>query len=379
MNAHAHAPVFSGGAPVSSPLALQALRHAPAANGQVSFTLAEDSPLGKAGQIITMAVTPADVSVQTQELDTYLGGFAPFGFGADLVSKVVPIDKEAGQRRDFSLENAFENVDVTSGRHGAMREVDHHSALTAYRVQEYALATYIPWQTENDATALYNVRAAAGEMVAWKLALAREVRIWTALTDTTKWNANNYSSLTSNFIWNGGSTKNPRADLHARIKASAQPITDIFMNPDVAYWLLSDTDMRNFMRQMLGDAAPTADIAASADSGDYGVQTFRVPGLPPIHIVPAKVKNLSTGNLDYVLGPHVVMVTNQPGVPRDGNRIATHMTFRTKGRSGTGVTTNEYIPQGRGINGGTMFEMGYSEDYFFGSNIAGGLIANVIQ
>lgn len=358
--------------------ALSALRQE-APNGQISFTLAEDCPMGRAGQVVTMAVTPADVSVQTQELDTYLGGFAPFGFAADMISKVIPVDKEAAQRRDFSKENAFEAVNVENGRNGAIKEIDHRSALVPYRVQEFALATFIPWMTENDATALYNIRAAAGEMVSWKLALAREIRIFNSLTTLASWNTNNRTTLTTNFKWDNGSTKNPRADLHARLKASAQPVTDIFMNPDVGYWFLSDNEVRAFMKQMLGDAAPSPDVAASADMSDYGVQSFRCPGLPQIHICPAKVLNITTGVLDYVLADDVVLVTNQPGAPRDGHRIATHMTFRHKGRSGTGVTTNEYIPQGRGINGGTMFEMGYAEDSFFASNIAGGLIKDVLS
>jgi hypothetical protein len=345
----------------------------------VSFRLAENTPLGKAGEVIQLTVTPADVTVQTEELDTYLGGYSPFGFGADMFSKVIPVDKEAGNRRDFSKENAFEVVDVTSGRNGAIKEVDHRSALTPYRVSEFALATFIPWATENDATQLYNIRAAAGEMISWKLALAREVRVFDHLTTLTNWNSLNRTTLTTNFKWDNGSTKNPRADLHARVKASAQQVTDIGMNPDVAFYFLSDTEVRAYMKQMLGDSAPSAEIAASAMAGATGVQTFVVPGLPPIHIVPSKKLNPSTGALDYVLGDDVILVTNQPGMPRDGNRIATHMTFRHKGRSGTGVTTNEYIPQGRGINGGTMFEMGYAEEAFFASNIAGGLIKDVLS
>ena len=364
-------------------LHFDAMRRARGAiNGQMEFRITENAIIDgtpyRAGDLVTLAVVPSDVTNQTEELDTYLGGYTPFGFGADMVSKVVLVDKEAGTRRDFAKENAFEVVNVESGRSGAIREIDHASSTSSYRVKDYALASFIPWQTENDAASLYNIRAATGDTINIKLALAREVRVWTELTTTSKWNANNYATLLAAYKWNTGASRNPRADIHARIKASAQPVTDIFINPDVAYYLLSDTDMRAYMRQMLGDAAPGPDVAAAADSGDYGVQSFRVPGLPPIHIVPSKKLNTSTGNLDFCLGNHVVLATNQPGVPRDGNRIATHYTFRTKGRSGTGVVTNEYVPQGRGINGGTMFEVGYAEDQFFASNIAGGLISDVL-
>jgi hypothetical protein len=335
--------------------------------------------LHREGEFVTLAVNPADVTNQTEVLDSYLGGYVPFGFAADMFSKVVIVGKEAGQRRDFSKENAFQRVDTKSGRDGKIREVDHKSELGSYRVQEYALATWIPWATENDAESLYNIRSAAGEMIMWKLALDREVRIFTSLTTVGNWGANNRTTLTTNFKWDNGSTKNPRLDLHNRLKASAQPVTDIGMNPDVAYYYLSDNEVRANMKQMLGDQAVDDMIARAAQAGETGVETFKVPGLPPIHVLPAKVLNESTGNLDYIMPNDVLLVTNQPGVPRDGQRVATHWTFRHRGRSGTGVVTNEYIPQGRGLNSGTMFEAGFSDDSFFGSLIAGGLIKGALS
>ena len=349
------------------------------------FQLVEDmvvdgKVLHREGEFVTLAVNPADVTNQTEVLDSYLGGYAPFGFAADMFSKVVIVGKEAGQRRDFSKENAFQRVDTKSGRDGKIREVDHKSELGNYRVQEYALATYIPWATENDAETLYNIRAAAGEMIMWKLALDREVRVFTQLTTLANWGANNRTTITTNFKWDNGSTKSPRLDIHNRLKASAQPVTDIGMNPDVAYYFLSDNETRAYMRQMQGDQASDRAIALAAQATDTtGVQTVNVEGLPPIRILPAKVLNESTGNLDYIMPNDVLLVTNQPGVPRDGQRVATHWTFRHRGRSGTGVVTNEYIPQGRGLNSGTMFEAGFSDDSFFGSLIAGGLIKSALS
>lgn len=335
--------------------------------------------LGREGQMVTMAVNPADVTNQTAVIDSYLGGYVPFGYAADQFSKVVLVDKEAGQRRDFSKENAFERVNTKGGRNGAINEVDHKSELNPYRVQEYSLATWIPWATENDAETLYNIRQAAGEMIMWKLALDREVRVFTSLTTLGNWGGNNRTTLLTNFKWDNGSTKNPRLDIHTRLKASAQPVTQIAMNPDVAFYFLSDNETRLFMRQMQGDQASDKAIATAAQATETGVQTINVYGLPPIVVCPAKVLNASTGNLDYIMPNDVLLVTNQPGVPRDGQRVATHWTFRHKGRSGTGVVTNEYIPNGRGINGGTMFEAGFNDDTFFGSIIAGGLIKSALS
>lgn len=365
--------------PISGGFAIGA-RHV---NGQMLFRLASDLvvdgiQLGRAGEVIQLAVTPADVTVQTEELDTYLGGFRPFGFCADdVASKVVLVDKEAGQRRDLAKENAFEVVDVTSGRDGAIKQIDPKSNLASYRVQDFALATWIPWSTENDAATLYNVRAVAGEMISWKLALAREVKVFDLLTTLTNWDANNRTSLGSSTYWDTGASKNPMLDIHARIKASAQVVTDINMNPDVAFHFLATSSVRDFMKQMLGDGAPSPEVAQAAAT--QGRMSFRIPGFPQFNICPARKLNTSTGSLDYVLGDDVVLCCNQPGVPRDGSGIATCWTFRYRGRSGTGVVTNEYVPQGRGINGGTMFEMGYSEDVFIASPIAGGLIKDVLS
>jgi hypothetical protein len=346
------------------------------------FTLVEDATFNgvrhRAGDLVEMAVVPADVTNQTEVIDTYLGGYSQFGFAADLVSKVVPVDKEAGQRRDFAKENAFERVETRSGRNGAINEIDHQSTLTPYRVQEYALASFIPYSTETDAEKLYNIRAAAGELIMDKLLLDREYRIWGMLTTLANWNTANRTSLTTNFKWDNGSTKNIRGDIQARVRATLQPITDMYMNPDVAFWFLSDPAIIVYMRQMMGDNAPSADIAAAAMApGGYAVESFTIPGLPRITIVPGKV--MVAGTPTYILGDDVVLATNQPGIPTDGHRVATSWTFRHKGRSGVGVQTNEYIPQGRGLNSGTMFEAGFLDAEFIAAPQAGGLIKDVLS
>ena len=60
-------------------------------------------------------------------------------------------------------------------------------------------------------------------------------------------------------------------------------------------------------------------------------------------------------------------------------KINTALTFRVRGPSGTGVTTNEWQPMGRGLNKGTMLETGYYEDDVIISNIAGGVIKDVLS
>ena len=73
--------------------------------GHRYFTLAEDVPdVGKAGTRVLMAVTPAEVGDQSRELDTYLAGFSPYAFCADLLSPVVLVDKDRVKSGRYAIE-----------------------------------------------------------------------------------------------------------------------------------------------------------------------------------------------------------------------------------------------------------------------------------
>lgn len=335
------------------------------------------------GEIVTAALAPADVTNQREQLDTYLGGFQPFGFAADDVAPVVLVNKEKGDRRDLGEANAFERVNTKVGRHGAINTVDLISGLGTYHTQEYGLASFLPWQSENDRQENFNVRAHIGQMLLWKLALDREFRVKDLVTATSSWHADNVVDLTgqATLKWDTGNAKNPRADLHAALKSMLMPATGVWMNPDVAFHLLSDDEIRDFMRQMLGDNAPSPDVAKGAAAGAMGVVTLRIPGLvadAPIHIVPAKALDVSTGSVEYIWPDDVVITSNPPGQPSDGMRMASALTYRTRGRSGSGVVSNEYIPQGRGINSGSMFEVGYSDHELITGSRAGALMKHVL-
>lgn len=345
----------------------------------MSFTLAEDLVIDgvqrRAGEVVQMAVQPADVSTN-QELDTYLGGYTQREFGADLLSRVALIDRESDDYRDHSLNNAFEVVETAISKQGVINEIEHKSGTRTYKVTGHGLATFIPWQSQNDASKTYDLKRDSGEMIVGKLALAREIRIMTKLTTLNSWSSNNRTTLGASYQWDTGGSKNILKDIHDRMRASAAPVTDIAINPDVAFYMLTDSVVRDTLKTMRGNA-PNPEIAAMAQT--EGVQTFRIPGYPPFHILPAQKLNLTTGLLEYILGDDVILVANAPGLPRDGHRINTALTFRVKGPSGTGVTTNEWIPMGRGLNRGTMLETGYYEDDVMPSNISGGLIKDVLS
>jgi len=344
--------------------------------GQMLFTLAEDmivddKLIHRAGEQILMAVAPADVTNTTEELDTYLGGYDQFGFVADRASPIVLANKEQGTRRDFKKENVFELVQTAVGRSGAINQIDHMSETASFHCQEHALSCWVSWQTQNDGN--YDVEMESGEMLMDKLMLAREYRVFNLLCTPGNWDAANYTTLTTGYQWDGGANANPRKNLHDRIKASAAPVVEVLMNPDVAFWFLSDSEVREHMKQMLGDSAPSPDVARASDI--QGPITFNIPGFPPITTAPAKY--LSSGSLTYILGDTVLLLCRPPA-GRNGRKIGTSATWRNRGRSGTGIVSNRYQPQGKGINGGTMLEVGHSDDEIMISDIAGGAIFDVL-
>lgn len=345
------------------------------------FTLAQDlvgsdgRVMHRAGEKITMAVAPSDVRT-TEELDTYLGGYSNPEFCADLVSKVVLVDKSEGITRDLSKENTYEVVETAIGALGHINQVDIGSSTGSYKTQDQGLASYVRWDTENEAT--FDVRATTAKMLLEKVLLGREVRTWSKLTTLGNWNAANRTSLGAQTYWDTGASKDPLANLRTRIVASLARVTDIFMNPEVAGWFLQDAKVIAYMRQMLGDGAPNPDTAAAA-AASQAMQTFAIPGFPKFTIVPGKRTNATTGAMEYILGDDVVLASVPPGVPRDGSQMATSYSFRVKGPSGTGIVNNEYIPQDKGLYKGIMLETGFSEDIKMASTTAGGLIKDVLS
>lgn len=337
--------------------------------------------IGRAGQTVTLSLTPADVS-EPAEMSTYLAGYSPFTFRADEVSPPVFVDKDEDRYRDFSSDDAFRVVDVKGSREGAIPEVDVKSSLTNYKVVDRFLGSFINDITEQNAMAdgaPYRPRMRAMRRVGWALQLDREIDVWTLLDTTGSWAAANTVTLGATFNWNGGSASDPIADIHARMEASAQQVTGVWFNQQVANAFLRHASVRDHMKQMIGDNAADTALGQVQNAATQMVD-FRIPGLPPFHVAAAKRKNESTSALDYVLSDSAILVTTPPdGVPMDGEEIATTYTFRRRGVAGVGFETREFRIENRGPKGGTMVVASMADIAQITGNNVGGRIADIIQ
>jgi len=337
----------------------------------MSVMLAADQPgIGRAGETITLALSPSDVTIQ-EELDTYIAGFSPFGLRADEVAPVFLVDKDTDKFRFFGLNNMFKTVNVEGSRRSRVRQIDPESTLLDYTVLERQLGSLIPKVTA--AQANYDLKQASGQIVARGLGLDRESRVWTILRNTASWNAANRVTLAT--AWDDPLNSDPILDLETRIEASAQPVTDIWMAPVGAHIFLRHPSVRDHMRQMLGDNAPQAQAVKGA--GAQMQLDFVIPGFPPFHVTPEKQLNESTGLLDFVLGDDVVLTCNPPGADGNPMSVRTIQTFRRRGESGTGYTSREYQVEEEGLEGSTMLVAGHAEDVKMISDVCGGLIKNV--
>lgn len=345
----------------------------------LKFTLAHDmAGVGRAGQLVEMALTPSDVHDPT-ELPTYLAGYRNAKYRADEASFPVLVDKDAGKRRDFSSDDAFRRVDVKASLQNAPPEVDTKSALTDYKVVDRFIGAFIPDITEAQAEPLYKPRQRAMRRCGNALLLDRELDVWSLLSTVGNWNANNRLALAAATCWNTGATANPIANIQQICEVSAQPVTDIYFNQKVANCFLRHALVRDHMRQMLGDRGVDAATAAVNTTRNDAVVDFIIPGLPPFHVIAAKVKNETTLLLEYILGDSFcVAVCNPIGVPQDGEEIASSITFRRRGVAGVGYESREFRIENRGPKGGTMVVVSQADIAQMTSNISGGIISNCI-
>lgn len=350
-----------------------ALRGSSGGQQQIAVQLASDIPgLAARGSTVMLAVLPADVHV-AEEIDTFLAGYSPDEFVADQAVPIVPVDQLTDQFRVFTENNAFRVVNVLASTQSAINEVDPETVLRTYQCIDRAIGGFIPNVTQKVATKAYDPRQALARRIRWALALEREVRIFGStglLTSSANWNANNILTIAGGSEWNT-TNGDPIRNMQDAEEHSVMPITGWYMSTPSLNAFLRNTNVRTYLRQMLGDNAPSPDVVTRNSR-------IVIPGLAPITRVGGKVLNESTGAIDFIMGENVVGVRAAQGGNVNPEDIQTAVSWRFNGPSGTGFITREFEVPGRGLHAGQMMVSGYSEDPRFIANNVGALIVNTL-
>ncbi len=344
---------------------------------QLEVKLAENvRGIGAAGDRVTLALTPSDVHDPT-ELAEYLAGYRAVGMRADEASPILPVRNDEDKYRNFSLANTFQRVNVKGSTQGAVPEVDPKTELDSYKVQERYIGSFVPMQTQaQTGPTSYRPVMAASSRCMKALELDREIDVFTLLGTVANWNANQ-STVAAN-AWTDVVNGTPITDVQNLVEVSDQQVNAIWMNQRIAYRFLRHPQVIDQMRQFFGDTAQTGIAQAVLNAASLGQQSdFMIPGLPPFKVVGSKVLNDTTGVLDFIMPDVAVGVTVPPGVPDDGEEIATTYTFRRRGDSGTGINVRQFNVEGRGPLGGTMVVVQVADIPKFTANNAGGIISAI--
>lgn len=295
------------------------------------------------------------------------------------------VAKDEDYHRDFSSDNAFRRTSVKAGPEGAIPEIDPISAATKYKTVDRLLGSFVPLVTEEQANPNYRVRQVAARRIGWALAIDREIDVLDATVGllglTSNWNSNNVLTLGSTTYWDTGANSDPLGNLDTILGTySAQATTDIWMPYNVMLVFIKHPQVRDMMRQAYGDDNVSAMIGKLASGGapTLAPVNILIPGYPPIHSVQSRVKNETTGALDYILNKQVIITRSPPGVPQDGEDAATSYTFRVRGNMGVGYEVREFRVENRGQKGGTMV-VAYMSDVavMTGNNIGGTITAAI--
>jgi hypothetical protein len=332
----------------------------------------------KPGHPIQLSLGVGDVHVD-EELSTYLAGYHPTGFRADEASKVVLVDHDSDIFRTFDEDDAFLPVEVKGAIEAAIPEVDPVSATRTYKVIDRFIGSFVNDIVDRNATKLFRPRQQAMKRVKWALQLDRELDVWPKLLQlAASWNAAQTVTLGAGFEWNGGASSDPILDIQTRKEASVQQVTDVWFNERNANAFLRHPLVRDHMKMMIGDNAANAAIGNVANAQQMDVD-FTIPGLANFHVVAGKFKATKTAAPDYILGNHTILTTSPPGVPTDGEEIASTYTFRRRGRNGIGFETREFRIENRGPQGGTMVVASNADIAVMTGNNVGGLIRDTVQ
>lgn len=358
---------------LTSPLGYQALQRLAGYGGgqqQIALTLSQPAFGLAQGAQIMLALHPSDVHV-AEEIDTYLAGYSPPEFRADEACPIVPVRQLTDQFRTFTSNNAFRVVNVYASAQSDINEVDPETVLTTYHCVDRALGGFVPTVTEYTATKAFDPRQALARRIRWGLSLERELRIFGPaglLTTTTNWASGNRITIAGGSEWDT-SSGDPIADMHHAEEASVMPITDWWFPTPTFNAFLRNPNVRNSMRQLLGDNAPSPDVAQRK-------RDILIPGLAPIHKVEGKYLNPSTGNIEFIMPDKAVGTHVPTGGMINPEDIQTAVTWRFDGPSGVGFITREFDLPRRGLYAGTMMVSGYSEDPRFIANNVGAIISN---
>lgn len=339
----------------------------------------QDNRLFYNGQPLQLGLTTADVHDPT-ELATYLAGYSNEEFRWSEACPEVLVDKDEDKYRTYNSNTAFGLVAVKTTDTAYPNEVVAESSLTNYKVQPRRLAAFIPINVRQQAGANNDIEYVHMARCARAINMDLEYDVFGSgglLVTSGNWNSNNVTALGSGYQWGGssgvGASSDPIRDIDDAKEASAQRISDWWMNEHVGNLFLRHAKVKDFLVTQYGTDGYAQTVRAMAEASERTID-FRLAGKGMFHIVAAKYADSgSSGNLTYIMPNVMVGTTNVPGTPMNGEKIATCKNFRRRTGAGVGFNTRQLQLEHRGA-GGTLVIVEEASIPTMTSTISGALI-----
>jgi hypothetical protein len=278
------------------------------------------------------------------------GPLATFAQGYPLTAKYciadrvmpagTPVAKQSDKYWKHALDDFLNIAPQTVVAAGANPpEVSPRQSQDSYQCIPRGMATFLPTQVQANSDAALMLAQRYLQLPLYLLTLMREVRVATAVRDSTKYAAFNYLDLTATPTakWNGGSTSDPIKNLLDYNRRSILPITHIVMSPDSYDSMVQNAAVQKYFAFKSNAKAKPSDFEAKDLSA--------ILSLPEIVIGHQKWFNPATQTIEYiwgndVVGFHMPETVDGLGVP------VPWRTFRWAGGSQPGVNQAEMSGMG---------------------------------
>jgi hypothetical protein len=331
----------------------------------------------QSGKLVKMDLGTGDVHIEVP-LANYATGYKMDGGVADQISPIVMVDKANDKFWQWDKDDAFEQAqDIVNTPGSNPNEITPRQSNTNYATVQRALATFLPSEVEaqGDNTLMLAMRYMSRPMYA--LMISRERRVALMVTDAS----NNFTSasyketLGGTAKWNGGSTSDPVANIHARVDAALKPITHMIMNGRTYRAFQRNAQVQKYIASKT-NIKPQQSTASAKEWSS-------ILELPEIIVAEQKYKTAS--GYDYIFPNHVALMHLPESMPPNGEPISWN-TFRWKGgTTAEGVTVEggfavrSFFNQYRGAAGGRQIIVFHQDHDYFVEQAVSGLIIDAYQ
>lgn len=327
-----------------------------------------------------------DITISDVHVNTALSNLL-VGYGsqvpeavADIVCPPILVDKASNTYFTVSANDMFRRVDtVLASEDSPVKEVGPTLSTDTYNTKSYGLGTFVPQGVVAGADSVVMPMVRALSRVMNAMTLEREVRVFSALTNTSTFSGYTTTLTASNFwdtISGSPTASDPIANLFIAKETMLKPCTHIAMSEKSWHRLVGNPNVQKL--SLYGSTEAQALIKAPEKFAE------RI-GMPEVKFVISKMKVEATTagvtTKGYLWSDYVTLLHIPPGADANGEQVPTARTFRWDkngaARQFGGYRIREWEDPSRGQDGGRKIAVLCNDDEKVVAAPTGYVIANV--